>query len=73
VFIINIVPLCVLVLIVRHWVAARNAYPQFFRFQHVQSGKHMAAMGVFFLLQVISHLDIVICTYNFFLNLLDWS
>jgi hypothetical protein len=26
------------------------------------SSMHMAAMGVFFLLQVISHLDIVICT-----------
>jgi hypothetical protein len=65
VFIINVVPLCVLVLLVRHWDADRNAYPWFFRFQHVQSGKHMAAaMGVLFVLQVISHLDIVICTYN---------
>jgi hypothetical protein len=64
VFIINVVPLCVLVLLIHHWDAARNAYPRFFRFQHVQSSKHMAVMGVFFLLQVISHLDIVICTYN---------
>jgi hypothetical protein len=49
VFIINVAPLCVLVLLVRHWDAARNAYPRFFIFQqHVQSGKHMAAIGVFF-------------------------
>jgi dolichyl-diphosphooligosaccharide---protein glycosyltransferase len=37
---------------------------RFVGFQHVQSGEHMAAMGVFFLLQVISHLDTVICNYN---------
>jgi dolichyl-diphosphooligosaccharide---protein glycosyltransferase len=79
VFIINLVPLYVLVLLVtgrysqRLYVAYNCMYVlgtllamqiRFVGFQHVQSGEHMAAMGVFFLLQVISHLDTVICNYN---------
>jgi dolichyl-diphosphooligosaccharide---protein glycosyltransferase len=68
VFIINLVPLYVLVLLVtgrysqRLYVAYNCMYVlgmllamqiRFVGFQHVQSGEHMAAMGVFFLLQVI--------------------
>ncbi|KAK4479248.1 hypothetical protein RD792_014759 [Penstemon davidsonii] len=41
VFIINLIPLYVIVLLIR-----------FVGFQHVQSGEHMAAMGVFFLMQL---------------------
>ena len=67
VFIINLVPLYVLVLLVtgryslRLYVAYNCMYVlgmllamqiRFVGFQHVQSGEHMAAMGVFFLLQV---------------------
>ncbi|RZB62049.1 Dolichyl-diphosphooligosaccharide--protein glycosyltransferase subunit STT3B [Glycine soja] len=66
VFIINLVPLYVLVLLVtgryslRLYVAYNCMYVlgmllamqiRFVGFQHVQSGEHMAAMGVFFLLQ----------------------
>ncbi|PPR95518.1 hypothetical protein GOBAR_AA25148 [Gossypium barbadense] len=43
VFIINLIPLYVLI--------------RFVGFQHVQSGEHMAAMGVFFLMQVFYFLD----------------
>lgn len=68
VFIINLVPLYVLVLLVtgrysmRLYVAYNCMYVlgmllamqiRFVGFQHVQSGEHMAAMGVFFLLQVL--------------------
>ncbi|QHO42629.1 Dolichyl-diphosphooligosaccharide--protein glycosyltransferase subunit STT3B [Arachis hypogaea] len=66
VFIINLVPLYVLVLLVtgryslRLYVAYNCMYVvgmllamqiRFVGFQHVQSGEHMAAMGVFFLMQ----------------------
>ncbi|KAF9611102.1 hypothetical protein IFM89_026995 [Coptis chinensis] len=66
VFIINLIPLYVLVLLItgrysmRLYVAYNCMYVlgmllamqiQFVGFQHVQSGEHMAAMGVFFLLQ----------------------
>jgi dolichyl-diphosphooligosaccharide--protein glycosyltransferase len=69
VFIINLLPLYVLVLLVtgrysqRLYVAYNCTYVlgmllgmqiRFVGFQHVQSGEHMAAMGVFFLLQVHS-------------------
>jgi dolichyl-diphosphooligosaccharide---protein glycosyltransferase len=69
VFIINLLPLYVLVLLVtgrysqRLYVAYNCTYVlgmllgmqiRFVGFQHVQSGEHMAAMGVFFLLQVVS-------------------
>ncbi|KAJ4744698.1 Dolichyl-diphosphooligosaccharide--protein glycosyltransferase subunit STT3B [Rhynchospora pubera] len=72
VFIINLVPLYVLVLLVtgrysmRLYVAYNCMYVvgmllamqiRFVGFQHVQSGEHMAAMGVFFLLQVFYFLD----------------
>jgi len=72
VFIINLVPLYVLVLLVtgrysqRLYVAYNCMYVlgmllamqiRFVGFQHVQSGEHMAAMGVFFLLQVFFFLD----------------
>ncbi|KAJ6842517.1 uncharacterized protein M6B38_301540 [Iris pallida] len=72
VFIINLVPLYVLVLLVtgrysmRLYVAYNSMYIlgmllamqiRFVGFQHVQSGEHMAAMGVFFLLQVFYFLD----------------
>ncbi|CAL9046401.1 dolichyl-diphosphooligosaccharide--protein glycosyltransferase subunit STT3B [Musa acuminata AAA Group] len=67
VFIINLIPLYVLVLLVtgrysmRLYVAYNCMYVlgmmlamqiRFVGFQHVQSGEHMAAMGVFFLMQV---------------------
>ncbi|KAJ3669545.1 hypothetical protein LUZ60_011495 [Juncus effusus] len=67
VFIINLIPLYVLVLLVtgrysmRLYVAYNCMYAlgmllamqiRFVGFQHVQSGEHMAALGVFFLLQV---------------------
>nr|XP_043631809.1 dolichyl-diphosphooligosaccharide--protein glycosyltransferase subunit STT3B isoform X2 [Erigeron canadensis] len=67
VFIINLIPLYVLVLLVtgrysmRLYVAYNCMYIvgmllamqiRFVGFQHVQSGEHMAAMGVFFLIQV---------------------
>lgn len=69
VFIINLVPLYVLVLLVtgryslRLYVAYNCMYVlgmllamqiRFVGFQHVQSGEHMASMGVFFLLQVVT-------------------
>ncbi|XP_061347971.1 dolichyl-diphosphooligosaccharide--protein glycosyltransferase subunit STT3B [Gastrolobium bilobum] len=72
VFIINLVPLYVLVLLItgryslRLYVAYNCMYVlgmllamqiRFVGFQHVQSGEHMAAMGVFFLLQVFFFLD----------------
>ncbi|KAI4319255.1 hypothetical protein MLD38_032878 [Melastoma candidum] len=72
VFIINLVPLYVLVLLVtgrysmRLYVAYNCTYVlgmllamqiRFVGFQHVQSGEHMAAMGVFFLMQVFYFLD----------------
>ena len=67
VFIINLLPLYVLVLLVtgrysmRLYIAYNCMYVlgmllamqiRFVGFQHVQSGEHMAAMGVFFLIQV---------------------
>ncbi|XP_040995649.1 dolichyl-diphosphooligosaccharide--protein glycosyltransferase subunit STT3B [Juglans microcarpa x Juglans regia] len=72
VFIINLIPLYVLVLLItgrysmRLYVAYNSMYVlgmllamqiRFVGFQHVQSGEHMAAMGVFFLLQVFFFLD----------------
>ncbi|KAL5721490.1 dolichyl-diphosphooligosaccharide--protein glycotransferase [Ranunculus cassubicifolius] len=72
VFIINLVPLYVLVLLItgrfstRLYVAYNCMYVlgsllamqiQFVGFQHVQSGEHMAAMGVFFLMQVFYFVD----------------
>ncbi|RWR92602.1 dolichyl-diphosphooligosaccharide--protein glycosyltransferase subunit STT3B [Cinnamomum micranthum f. kanehirae] len=72
VFIINLVPLYVLVLLItgrysmRLYVAYCTMYVlgmllamqiRFVGFQHVQSGEHMAAMGVFFLMQVFYFLD----------------
>ncbi|XP_047337512.1 dolichyl-diphosphooligosaccharide--protein glycosyltransferase subunit STT3B [Impatiens glandulifera] len=72
VFIINLIPLYVLVLLItgrysmRLYVAYNSMYIlgmlmamqiRFVGFQHVQSGEHMAAMGVFFLLQVFFFLD----------------
>ncbi|XP_057545335.1 dolichyl-diphosphooligosaccharide--protein glycosyltransferase subunit STT3B [Amaranthus tricolor] len=72
VFIINLIPLYVLVLLVtgrysmRLYVAYNCMYVvgmllamqiRFVGFQHVQSGEHMAAMGVFFLIQVFYFLD----------------
>ncbi|KAK9996759.1 hypothetical protein SO802_021445 [Lithocarpus litseifolius] len=72
VFIINLIPLYVLVLLVtgrysmRLYVAYNSMYVvgmllamqiRFVGFQHVQSGEHMAAMGVFFLMQVFYLLD----------------
>ncbi|PKA54983.1 Dolichyl-diphosphooligosaccharide--protein glycosyltransferase subunit STT3B [Apostasia shenzhenica] len=72
VFIINLVPLYVLVLLVngrysmRLYIAYNCMYVlgmllamqiRFVGFQHVQSGEHMASMGVFFLLQVFYFLD----------------
>ncbi|KAG9441933.1 hypothetical protein H6P81_017787 [Aristolochia fimbriata] len=72
VFIINLIPLYVLVLLItgrysmRLYVAYNCMYIlgmllamqiRFVGFQHVQSGEHMAAMGVFFLLQVFYFLD----------------
>ncbi|KAJ6373705.1 hypothetical protein OIU78_029397 [Salix suchowensis] len=66
VFIINLIPLYVLVLLItgrysmRLYVAYNSMYVlgmllamqiRFVGFQHVQSGEHMAAMGVFFLMQ----------------------
>ncbi|CAK9185572.1 unnamed protein product [Ilex paraguariensis] len=67
VFIINLIPLYVMVLLItgrysmRLYVAYNCMYVlgmllamqiRFVGFQHVQSGEHMAAMGVFFLMQV---------------------
>ncbi|EFJ19648.1 oligosaccharyltransferase subunit STT3 [Selaginella moellendorffii] len=67
IFIINLLPIYVLVLLVtgryslRLYVAYNTLYVlgmllamqiRFVGFQHVQSGEHMAAMGVFFLMQV---------------------
>lgn len=72
VFIINLIPLYVLALLVtgrysmRLYVAYNCMYVlgmllamqiRFVGFQHVQSGEHMAAMGVFFLIQVFYFLD----------------
>ncbi|KAK1404513.1 Dolichyl-diphosphooligosaccharide--protein glycotransferase [Heracleum sosnowskyi] len=72
VFIINLIPLYVLVLLItgrysmRLYVAYNSMYIlgmllamqiRFVGFQHVQSGEHMAAMGVFFLMQVFYFLD----------------
>ncbi|KAK7860762.1 dolichyl-diphosphooligosaccharide--protein glycosyltransferase subunit stt3b [Quercus suber] len=72
VFIINLIPLYVLVLLVtgrysmRLYVAYNSMYVvgmllamqiRFVGFQHVQSGEHMAAMGVFFFMQVFYLLD----------------
>lgn len=77
VFIINLVPLYVLVLLVtgryslRLYVAYNCMYVlgmllamqiRFVGFQHVQSGEHMASMGVFFLLQVgFFSLSVYVC------------
>ena len=83
VFIINLIPLYVLVLLVtgrysqRLYVAYNCMYVlgmllamqiRFVGFQHVQSGEHMAAMGVFFLLQVI-----FICTLSFWHGLMQFG
>ncbi|KAJ6359281.1 hypothetical protein OIU76_000915 [Salix suchowensis] len=72
VFIINLIPLYVLALLItgrysmRLYVAYNCMYVlgmllamqiRFVGFQHVQSGEHMAAMGVFFLMQVFYFLD----------------
>ncbi|CAL9031806.1 unnamed protein product [Prunus brigantina] len=72
VFIINLIPLYVLVLLItgrysmRLYIAYNCTYIigmllamqiRFVGFQHVQSGEHMAAMGVFFLMQVFYFLD----------------
>ncbi|KAL9257943.1 Dolichyl-diphosphooligosaccharide--protein glycosyltransferase subunit STT3B-like protein [Drosera capensis] len=72
VFIINLVPLYVLVLLItgrysmRLYIAYNCFYVlgmllamqiRFVGFQHVQSGEHMAAMGVFFLIQVFYFLN----------------
>lgn len=72
VFIINLVPLYVLVLLVtgrysmRLYIAYNCMYIvgmllamqiRFVGFQHVQTGEHMAAMGVFFLMQVFFFLN----------------
>ncbi|CAN1266750.1 Dolichyl-diphosphooligosaccharide--protein glycosyltransferase subunit STT3B [Linum perenne] len=72
VFIINLIPLYVLVLLItgrysmRLYIAYNSMYVlgmllamqiRFVGFQHVQSGEHMAAMGVFFLMQVFYFLD----------------
>lgn len=72
VFIINLIPLYVMVLLItgrysmRLYVAYNCMYVlgmllamqiRFVGFQHVQSGEHMAAMGVFFLMQVFYFLD----------------
>ncbi|KAL7192489.1 hypothetical protein ACSBR2_024341 [Camellia fascicularis] len=72
VFIINLIPLYVLVLLItgrysmRLYIAYNCMYVlgmllamqiRFVGFQHVQSGEHMAAMGVFFLMQVFYFLD----------------
>nr|XP_010940347.1 dolichyl-diphosphooligosaccharide--protein glycosyltransferase subunit STT3B isoform X2 [Elaeis guineensis] len=79
VFIINLVPLYVLVLLItgrysmRLYVAYNCMYIlgmllamqiRFVGFQHVQSGEHMAAMGVFFLMQVFYFVDWVKYTLN---------
>ncbi|KAL2641722.1 hypothetical protein R1flu_009309 [Riccia fluitans] len=67
IFIINLIPIYVLVLLVtgrysrRLYIAYNTLYIlgmllamqiRFVGFQHVQSGEHMAAMGIFFLMQV---------------------
>lgn len=67
IFIINLLPIYVLVLLVtgryslRLYIAYNTVYIigmllamqiRFVGYQHVQSGEHMAAMGVFFLMQV---------------------
>uniref|UniRef100_A0A2N9GTZ4 dolichyl-diphosphooligosaccharide--protein glycotransferase n=1 Tax=Fagus sylvatica TaxID=28930 RepID=A0A2N9GTZ4_FAGSY len=72
VFIINLIPLYVLALLItgrysmRLYIAYNCMYVlgmllamqiRFVGFQHVQSGEHMAAMGVFFLMQVFYFLD----------------
>ncbi|KAL9224338.1 hypothetical protein vseg_000382 [Gypsophila vaccaria] len=72
VFIINLIPMYVLVLLItgrysmRLYIAYNCMYVlgmllamqiRFVGFQHVQSGEHMAAMGVFFLIQVFYFLD----------------
>lgn len=72
IFIINLIPLYVLVLLVtgsyslRLYVAYNTLYIlgmllamqiRFVGFQHVQSGEHMAAMGVFFVMQVFYLVD----------------
>ncbi len=70
IFIINLIPIYVIVLLVtgrysmRLYIAYNTLYIlgmllamqiRFVGFQHVQSGEHMAALGVFFLMQVISN------------------
>ncbi|KAJ7565033.1 hypothetical protein O6H91_02G045000 [Diphasiastrum complanatum] len=72
IFIINLIPMYVLVLLVtgryssRLYVAYNTLYIlgmllamqiRFVGFQHVQSGEHMAALGVFFLMQVFYFVD----------------
>lgn len=72
IFIINLIPIYVVVLLVtgryslRLYIAYNCMYIlgmllamqiRFVGFQHVQSGEHMAAMGVFFLLQVFYFVD----------------
>uniref|UniRef100_A0A0C9QSM5 dolichyl-diphosphooligosaccharide--protein glycotransferase n=1 Tax=Wollemia nobilis TaxID=56998 RepID=A0A0C9QSM5_9CONI len=72
IFIINLIPMYVLVLLVtgryslRLYIAYNCMYIlgmllamqiRFVGFQHVQSGEHMAAMGVFFLMQVFYFVD----------------
>uniref|UniRef100_A0A0D6R1I2 dolichyl-diphosphooligosaccharide--protein glycotransferase n=1 Tax=Araucaria cunninghamii TaxID=56994 RepID=A0A0D6R1I2_ARACU len=72
IFIINLIPIYVLVLLVtgryslRLYIAYNCMYIlgmllamqiRFVGFQHVQSGEHMAAMGVFFLMQVFYFVD----------------
>jgi dolichyl-diphosphooligosaccharide--protein glycosyltransferase len=86
VFIINLVPLYVLVLLVtgryslRLYVAYNCMYIlgmllamqiRFVGFQHVQSGEHMAAMGVFFLLQVNFSLHCIACILLLFVRICD--
>lgn len=75
VFIINLIPLYAMVLLItgrysmRLYVAYNCMYIlgmllamqiRFVGFQHVQSGEHMAAMGVFFLMQVSSSSEVYI-------------
>jgi len=72
IFIINLIPIYVIVLLVtgrysmRLYIAYNTLYIlgmllamqiRFVGFQHVQSGEHMAALGVFFLMQVIKMLS----------------
>ncbi|CAM6039414.1 unnamed protein product [Sphagnum compactum] len=72
IFIINLIPIYVIVLLVtgrysmRLYIAYNTLYIlgmllamqiRFVGFQHVQSGEHMAALGVFFLMQVFYFID----------------